>query len=112
MRILVADDDPLALRLAERLLVSLGHAVETASDGEALIRLAEAGAPDFILSDVDMPRCDGISACGRLRAALPATRFALMTGSPASAEAAAKAGFAFVLLKPLEPGELKLALRA
>jgi CheY-like chemotaxis protein len=111
MRILIADDDSASRRFAARALRELGHLVESADDGEALIRLAEAAEPDLILSDIDMPYCDGISACRRLREALPRTRFLLMTGDPISVDAARAAGFRAVLLKPFGFLDLKAALQ-
>lgn len=102
MRILVADDDASIRRFVARALEALGHTVETASDGTELIRLAGGVKPDLILSDINMPGCDGIAACCWLRRALPETRLLLMTGDPDSAIAAERAGFLLVLRKPFE----------
>lgn len=107
MRILVADDDAYIRRFAARALKALGHTVETVADGAELLRLAGVVKPDLILSDVDMPRCDGITACRWLRRALPKTRFLLMTGSRDSAAAAERDGFPRVLLKPFELERLR-----
>lgn len=59
-RILVVDDDPLVVGLLTDLLTADGHEVETAPDGLiALERIAERPF-DLILSDLRMPRLDGI----------------------------------------------------
>jgi two-component system response regulator AlgR len=73
LRILVVDDEPLAV---ERMQVLLARTegvdlAGTASDGEAALRMAEALAPDLILLDIAMPGLDGIDvarAIGKLAA--------------------------------------------
>lgn len=106
MRILLAEDDASFRGVLTRALAASGHTVEAAEDGVELLRLAGAFKPGLVLSDIDMPWCDGITACRLLRAALPETGFLLMTGDPDSAAAAERAGFAHVLLKPFELEQL------
>ncbi len=67
-RILVADDDPVILRLVEVNLGLEGFEVETASGGELALRKAEDVAPDLIVLDVMMPGLDGWEVCRRLKA--------------------------------------------
>ena len=65
--ILIADDDPSALLLAEAALAGAGLMVHTAADGqEALARFAEVN-PDTVILDVDMPKMNGIEACREIR---------------------------------------------
>lgn len=111
MRVLVAEDDASVRRFVSRALEALGHTVETVVDGVELVRFACVTKPDLILSDIEMPICDGITACRHLRKALPGTRFMLMTGNPDSAEAATRDGFRPVLLKPFELDRLQAELR-
>ena len=68
LRVLIADDEPLA---AERLQVLLARAkgatlVGTASDGESAISMAEALSPDVLLLDIAMPGLDGIGVARSL----------------------------------------------
>ena len=107
MRILVAEDDASFRRFVTRALETLGHTVAAVADGAELLRLAGTVKPDLILSDINMPQCDGITACRRLKTALPQTRFLLMSGNPDSAAAAARAGFALVMRKPFELERLR-----
>jgi len=73
LRVLIADDEPLA---AERLQLLLARAegaqlVGTASDGDSAINLNEALHPDVLLLDIAMPGLDGIGVARALAAQNP-----------------------------------------
>lgn len=106
MRVLIAEDDAVLLRLLVRALERKGHRVETVGDGTELLRRATAFAPDAVLADICMPACDGIRACLLIRGALPGVSTILMTGDPTRLADAARAGFTRVLLKPFALDEL------
>ena len=66
-RILVVDDEPQITRVVRSALISNGYAVEVASDGfTALAKLAE-WSPDMVITDLSMPRMDGIALCSEIR---------------------------------------------
>ncbi len=65
--ILVVDDDPSIRHLVCALLTGEGYAVEMASDGQAALDCITRAAPDLIISDVNMPRRDGLSLLQTLR---------------------------------------------
>jgi CheY-like chemotaxis protein/anti-sigma regulatory factor (Ser/Thr protein kinase) len=65
--ILVIDDDPNTRDLLSRFLVREGFAVQTASDGDAGLRLAQALKPSAVLLDVMMPRMDGWAVLSALK---------------------------------------------
>ena len=67
MKILVVDDDPVALKLARVHLLQRGFDVVTATDGGEALELARASRPDAILSDVMMPGLDGFGLCRSIR---------------------------------------------
>ncbi len=67
MRVLVADDDPVILRLIEVNLGLEGFEVETANRGEEAITKARQVAPDVILLDVMMPEMTGWEVAARLK---------------------------------------------
>jgi two-component system sensor histidine kinase/response regulator len=69
LRILLAEDNPVNVKVASRLLERWGHEVVVANDGPgALLRLAEGGF-DLALLDVQMPGMTGLEVAVRLREA-------------------------------------------
>ncbi|MGV3613748.1 MAG: ATP-binding protein [Fimbriimonas sp.] len=69
LRILLAEDNPVNVMVATRILNLLGCQVDIASDGLEAISLALEGEYDVIMMDVQMPKCDGLEACRAIRAA-------------------------------------------
>jgi type IV pilus assembly protein PilB len=65
--ILIADDDPEIQTLIEMALRPLKARVYSASDGEAALSMIFANPPDVIITDVNMPKCDGITLCRKIR---------------------------------------------
>jgi DNA-binding NarL/FixJ family response regulator len=81
IRVLLADDQRV-VREGLAMLLDLLPGVEvvgTAADGEEAVRLALARAPDIVLMDLRMPRCDGIEATRRLAQQRPETRVIALT---------------------------------
>ncbi|HUN68672.1 MAG TPA: HDOD domain-containing protein [Burkholderiales bacterium] len=67
LRILVVDDDEsdrLLLRLA---LEKAGHQVRLAKDGREALAAIAAAAPQLVITDIDMPRMNGLDLCRTLR---------------------------------------------
>jgi two-component system, chemotaxis family, CheB/CheR fusion protein len=60
MNILLVDDDPIYLSLLGEILTLYGHSVNRASDGEAAIALLKREHIDLIISDVSMPKMNGV----------------------------------------------------
>ena len=66
-RIVVADDDPIQLKLAAFRLGRLGFEVETAPDGAKALAAVRRKRPDAVVSDVMMPELDGFGLAMELR---------------------------------------------
>jgi NarL family two-component system response regulator LiaR len=82
LRVIVADDDPLARRLARDALQRGGVVVVAdASDGREAVELARYYKPDVVLMDAVMPVMDGIDATRLITSELPQTRVVMLTRS-------------------------------
>ncbi|MEO7803402.1 MAG: response regulator [Actinomycetota bacterium] len=60
--ILIADDDPVIIKLLQVNLEMEGYDVTTAHDGQDALEKATALSPDLIVLDIMMPRMDGLTA--------------------------------------------------
>jgi CheY-like chemotaxis protein len=68
LRILVADDNPINLRAATRILRDMGHSGVLVADGEKALKALDAQPFDLVLMDVTMPNMDGMQALAEIRA--------------------------------------------
>jgi two-component system, cell cycle response regulator CpdR len=113
--VLLADDDAVMRELVNRALVSDGHKVEMALDGQdALDQAANANQPfDVLVSDVQMPSVDGISLATQLLAAQPKLRVVLMSGLQTEMVRAAslKAQGVQFILKPFTLEQIRSIVR-
>ena len=66
-RVLVVDDDPLALEMLVMVLEGMGHSVTTAEDGLAALDLLEREDFELALFDIDMPRMGGLELITKLK---------------------------------------------
>src|SRR6476619_2656400 len=112
IRVLIADDEPLA---AERLQLLLARAdgaqlVGTASDGDSAIDLTDALHPDLLLLDIAMPGLDGIGVARALAAQNPSPAVVFVTAFDQFAVAAFEVEAVDYLMKPVGPVRLQRAL--
>jgi uncharacterized protein (TIGR02266 family) len=114
-RILVADDEPLVLRVMRDILLTLPADVVEAQDGEQALRLAKAERPDLILLDVMMPRLDGFQVAEALKQDPATAEIPLMFISALRASRDKVRGLELgaedYLSKPIDPEELKARVR-
>ena len=66
--VLIVNDEPDQLTLMGSLLRKAGYSVLTAEDGQEGLTLARRERPDLVISDVSMPRMDGLEFCREIRA--------------------------------------------
>ena len=106
---LVAEDEPAVGTFLGELLAR-DYAVEVVADGELAWQAVQNHRPDLVLSDVQMPRLDGIRLTHRLRThPLTATvPIILLTAclSPSVVARGQEAGANDVLLKPFRASEV------
>ena len=69
MNILIVDDDPLLRTLLHTALTRLGHQVSAAQDGIEALSFLEKCAVPLVISDILMPRMDGLELCRCIRKA-------------------------------------------
>ena len=108
--VLVADDLPANRAVIVDVLQSLGFSVSEATDGEELLKQAMASRPDLIISDVVMPRMDGLQATREVRRSplLQALPVLLVSASVSGGEVARylAAGADAFLPKPIDVNQL------
>ncbi|PZS25361.1 MAG: diguanylate cyclase response regulator [Pseudonocardiales bacterium] len=116
MRILVVDDDPSSLMLAQTFVEELGHSCVTATDGDMAWRLFIEYQPEVLVSDRDMPGLNGVQLCRAIRKAArdSYTYIILVTsaGEHGDQLSGMEAGADDYLTKPLDPLALETRLLA
>ncbi|MDH5676291.1 MAG: response regulator [Myxococcales bacterium] len=83
-KVLFVDDEPRVRQAFARQMRKRGLDVQLASDGEQALELAEHGEYPVVVTDVRMPRVDGLNLIDRLRKVRPQTTFVIVTGAPDS----------------------------
>ena len=112
LRVLVADDEAAARKGLTSLLSGWGYEVEEASDGEEALQKATVFLPSIVVSDLVMPKLDGLALLKSLQQELPFVSVIVLTGQGSidSAVAAMKEGAYDYLMKPVHVGRLKALL--
>jgi CheY-like chemotaxis protein len=106
-RILVVDDERIIADTMAEILEGAGFQAATAYDGWNALQVAGVLQPDYLLSDVLMPRMNGVDLAMAIRKMFPAARILLFSGQAGITEilrAAQSQGFQFELIaKPIHP---------
>jgi CheY-like chemotaxis protein len=113
-RILVVDDEPLVRRFAVRVLEGEGFLVSEAADGAEALRLLREEAPDVdaVVSDIVMPRLNGVELLQVLSSTRPQLPVLLMSGyASGELESMGIAAPCAILAKPFAPERLVEELR-
>jgi DNA-binding NtrC family response regulator len=114
LNILVVDDEADIREILCDLIQSWGHRCRVAADGIAALELQEQDPADLVLSDIQMPRMDGMSLLRHLVRSHPATRVMLFTGygTIESAVEAIRLGAHGYIQKPIDYRQLQQELQA
>jgi len=114
--VLVADDEYLIRTTIVEILRAEGYDAVGVQDGMAAVECAARLNPDVFLTDVSMPRMNGIDAAKHIRQSFPTTRVICFSGHAATSELLARArqeGNEFEFLaKPIRPATLIQTIRA
>jgi len=113
IRFLIVDDEQSIRKLCMTIGGSLGFHCTEAESGEAAVERLEAEAPDIVMADLKLPQMSGIDLLRHVKAALPRTEVAIMTGhgSVESAVTAMKLGAYDYIEKPFRVEALRLFLQ-
>ncbi len=112
-RILLVDDDPGIMVAVKQALTTYGYKMTTASDGLEALASFEREQPELILLDLEMPRCNGMEVCQRIRE-YSATPIIVLSvkGSEADIVSVLDLGADDYLVKPFRLAELLARVRA
>lgn len=112
LKIAVADDEALIRRYFQEILPDLGcDVVAVAADGEELVAACQQQSPDLVISDIRMPKLDGIEAAIRIFAAKP-TPIVLVSAfhDEDLIDRAAQSHALAYLVKPIERSDLQTVI--
>jgi DNA-binding response OmpR family regulator len=115
-KVLVIDDDAGIRSMLREFLELNGYQVIEATDGRSGIRQFEAKLPDLVITDIVMPRQEGISTIMEIRKKKQAVRIIAMSGGGSAGpgkylEMSRKLGADRIFMKPLNLAALLEAVR-
>jgi DNA-binding NtrC family response regulator len=112
-KVLVVDDELHERQGLVELLAVWGYEADTAADGQEALEKVPAFHPAVIISDLRMPRVDGMGLLRELHETHPEITFIILTGQGTIEEAveATKLGAFNFLEKPVDPKRLRIELR-
>jgi two-component system response regulator AtoC len=111
--VLIVDDEESMRHLLSVILTDRGYQVRAVSNGEDALKEIQARDYDAVLSDVRMPRLDGLKLLEAVKRLQPELTFIVMSayGTQDDAIQAMKAGAYDYVSKPFKPDEVVLVLR-
>jgi CheY-like chemotaxis protein len=109
-RVLVVDDEKMVADTTSEIFCGAGFDVKSAYDGWTALEIATRFRPDYLLTDVLMPRMNGVELAIAVTKLLPDVRIVLFSGQAGISEIVHdghKRGYDFELVaKPIHPMKL------
>jgi len=105
-RVMIAEDDAVMRMLLKKFIEGAGYAVAEAADGEAALTAIAEGAPDLLVTDINMPRMNGLELVKGVRETLGLSDLPIIMltteSSDKSQELAFKLGADDYIIKPFK----------
>jgi len=113
-KILIVDDEPAIIQLAQLYLLKEGYSLDTATNGNQAVEKAIKYKPDVILLDIMLPELDGLEVCKRLRAINHPAAIVMVTAKDDDIDKiiGLEIGADDYLTKPFNPRELVARIKA
>lgn len=115
MRVLIVDDDEMALAILEHAFATSGFEVRTATGGRQALSILRQGRCHLVVSDWDMPGMNGLELCRAIRTGTAFGRvyFVLISAhdTPELRQQGLSAGADAFATKPFDPADLADHLR-
>ncbi|MEK7841566.1 MAG: HD domain-containing phosphohydrolase [Deltaproteobacteria bacterium] len=108
--ILIIDDEPVILNLSSEILGTVNYRITTAHDGEEGLKKLIAGDFDLVITDIRMPRMDGMTLIKKIREDISTDIPVIVTTGHGTIEItieSLKHGAQGFIMKPFTPKELR-----
>ena len=79
-RVLVVDDEESVRGVLAEMLIGEGHQVSIASSGEEALGILDSREIDIVITDLSMPRTDGVTLAAEIKSRKPNTKVVLVSG--------------------------------
>jgi two-component system response regulator PilR (NtrC family) len=111
-RVLLVDDEESVRSVLREYLTEFGYEVTTAEDGQDALKQFKSGTFECVISDMMMPRMDGLELLNMIRVQDKRVPFLMITGYPSidSAVNAIKEGAYDYITKPFHMDDIRLKL--
>jgi DNA-binding NtrC family response regulator len=112
-RILLIDDEEIALKNLQHVLQKAGYPVRTTSSGETALKLLKGGSFDLVLTDLKMKKVDGMQILKTCKELYPDTEVIMITGyaTVESAIESMRLGAYHYITKPFKLDEVRKVVR-
>jgi CheY-like chemotaxis protein len=110
-KVLIVEDDPLMLRMYQKIFSFQKHEVEMAADGEEGLQKVDSFHPTIVLLDVMMPKLNGLQILERLKANpatkdIPVVMLTNLAGQQDAEAALSKGAVKYIVKSEHEPKEV------
>ena len=104
--VLIVDDDEMDRFLGSRIVEDAGHTPFFAGDGEVALQMYKDNDIALVITDLRMPKVDGLRLIGDLLEHDPEAAIIVVSGDADQLEKAERLGAHAGLIKPIEPEKL------